>query len=145
LFSAKELAHKIKGASGTIGAVRLYAASEALEAELKKGLSAAAFDSFQEAFDQTMSIIAALPQPVDPISPSTGDSAALLHNAMELNQLLKENDFISDALLNAFKSHLTSDQLDIFAQLRKLINNLQYDEARKILQQLTGLSDPDGT
>jgi HPt (histidine-containing phosphotransfer) domain-containing protein len=141
LFSAKELAHKIKGASGTIGAVRLYAASAALEAELKKGLSAETFGGFRDAFDQAMSVIAALSQPVEPMPSSTGDSAALEKSATGLDLLLKENDFISDALLNAFKSHLASDQLDLFAQLRRLVSDLQYEDARKVLRQIAKISN----
>jgi signal transduction histidine kinase/CheY-like chemotaxis protein len=133
---ARELIHKLKGTSGTIGAVRLYAASETLEAELKDRLSAATFDSFREAFDQTMSVITALHQPVDLISPTGGNSEALKRSAAELDLLLKEHDFISEALLNTFKPLLTLDQLDLFARLRKLINDLHYDEARKLLQQL---------
>ena len=138
---AKELAHKIKGASGTIGAVQLYAASEALEAELKDGLSAATFDSFKEAFNQTMSVIATLHQPEDLMSLTDGNSEALKCAAIKLDLLLKENDFISEALLNTLKPHLKLDQLNLFAQLRKLIGNLHYDEARKILRQLAELPD----
>ena len=141
VVSAKERVHKLKGAAGTIGAIRLHAASEALEAELKNELSAATFDSFREAFDQTMSVIAALHQPTEITQPTGGNSEALKRAATELDLLLKENDFISDALLNTLKPHLTLDQMDLFARLRKLINDLHYDEARKILRQLAELPD----
>jgi PAS domain S-box-containing protein len=137
LTSTKELVHKIKGASGTIGAMQLYTASGALEAELKNGLSAEIFDSFRKAFDQTMAVIAALPHPADPAPVSGGNDDALKDKADELDLLLKENDFIADALLTGFKSHLSSDQLALFALLRKRINDLHYDEARKILRQMT--------
>ncbi|MFI3158286.1 MAG: PAS domain S-box protein [Methylococcaceae bacterium] len=137
---AIEQVHKIKGASGNIGAVRLHAAAEALEAELKKELSAT-FSAFREAFKQTMSVIATLHQPEDPL-PSTGGSIeALKLVAAELDRLLKEDDFISEALLNTFKPHLALDQLDLFTQLHKLIDNLRYDEARKILRQFVELPD----
>lgn len=138
---AGELVHKIKGASGTIGAVRLYAASEALEDELTNELSAAALDSFREAFDRTMSVIAALHHPVEPMQPNGGNSEALKHAATELDLLLKGNDFVSDSLLNTLKPHLGLDQLDLFALLRKLVNDLHYVEARKLLRQLAGLPD----
>ncbi|TAN67661.1 MAG: PAS domain S-box protein [Methylobacter sp.] len=139
--SAGELVHKIKGTSGTIGAVRLYAASDALEAELKNELSAATFDSFRAAFDQTMSVIAALCHPVEPMQPNDGNSEALQGAATELELLLKGNDFVSDSLLNTLKPHLRLDQLDLFARLRTSVNGLQYDEARKILRQLAELPD----
>ena len=141
LVAAKELIHKIKGASGTIGAVRLHAASEVLEAELKNKLSAATFSSFREAFNQTMSVIAALHQPEELVPLTIGNTEALKRSAAELDRLLKENDFISEALLNTLKPHLASNQFDLFAKLRKMITGLQYGKARKILRQLAELPD----
>ncbi len=139
LVPAGKLVHKIKGASGTIGAIHLHAASEALEAGLKDGLPIAAFSSFRETFNQTMSVITALHQSEDTAQPTGGNSAALKRGAAELDQLLKENDFIPESLLNTgLKPHLTLAQQDVFARLCKLINNLQYDEARKELRHLAG-------
>ncbi len=140
LVSARERIHKLKGAAGTIGAVRLYTASEALEAELKNELPPATFDSFRDVLEQTMSVIAALHQPEERRPTARGNSAALKRAATELDLLLKENDFISESLLNTLKPHLSLDQLDLFTQLRKRINDLQYDEARTILRQLAELS-----
>lgn len=133
---AGELAHKIKGASGNIGALRLYAASETLEAELKKGAADAAFSTFREAFNQAMSVIAELHRPEELMPSSSGDIETLKRIVAELDLLLKENDFISEALLNTLKPHLALEQLDLFTQLRKLISDLQYEDARKILRQL---------
>jgi PAS domain S-box-containing protein len=148
--AAKELVGKIKGASGNIGAVRLHAASEALEAELgKEGneqlSAAAAFNTFRDAFNQTMSVIATLHQPEDPLPPTDGNIEALKLSAAELDLLLKQNGFIPEALLNAFKAYLASGQLDLFACLHKLIDDLQYDEARKTLRQLAELPDTEET
>jgi PAS domain S-box-containing protein len=142
--SAGELIHKLKGAASIIGAVRLYSASEALETEFKNGLSATAFDNFRETFDQTMSVIATLHRPEDLVPTTGGDSVALKRAAIELDLLLEENDFISETVLNTLKPHLTLDQLDLFARLRKLVNSLHYDEARKILRQLVELPDTQG-
>jgi HPt (histidine-containing phosphotransfer) domain-containing protein len=139
LAAAKELVHKIKGASGNIGAIRLHAASEALETELKEGCFAATFSTFEAAFDQTMSVIATLDQPEEPLPSNIGDIEALKPIAAELDQLLKENDFIPETLLNSFKGHLALGQLDLFVKLHKHINDLRYDEARKILRQFAGL------
>jgi HPt (histidine-containing phosphotransfer) domain-containing protein len=138
--SAKELVHKIKGASGTIGAMRLYAASVALEDKLKDELSAT-FDNFREAFNQTMSVTDTLHQPENLMLLISGNSESLKRSAIELDQLLKENDFISESLLSTLKSHLALDQLDLFAQLRKLINDLHYVQAREALKRLVELSD----
>ncbi len=142
IVATRELVHKIKGASGNIGAMRLHAASDALEAELKKGGSTAVgFNTFQEAFNQTMSVIAALPQPRNQRLPISGNIEELKRTAAELDLLLKNNDFIPETLLNTLKSHLALDQLDLFAQLRMLTNNLEYNEARNSLRQLVDLPD----
>jgi PAS domain S-box-containing protein len=141
LAPVKEKVHKLKGAAGTIGAVRLHAASETLETELKDQLPAAAFERFRDVFDQTISAIAALRQPTDGMPPSGGNSEALQHAAIELDLRLKEDDFIPETLLNTLKPHLTLDQLDLFDRLHKLINELHYDQAREILRQLAELPD----
>ncbi|MFI3186117.1 MAG: ATP-binding protein [Methylococcaceae bacterium] len=135
---ARELVHKLKGASGNMGAIRLHAAAESLEAELEAGLSAATLITFNEAFAQTMTAIAALHQP-EALLLNTGNSSALQRSVAKLDQLLAGNDFISEVLLNSFIPHLTQDQLALFTTLRKQIAALDYDEARKILSQLAAL------
>ena len=140
LFSARAVAHKIKGAAGIIGAMELHAASETLEAELNGELSETAIATFKLAFKQTMSAIATLPKPTD-LLPTGGNGAALKQSAAELDLMLEQNDFISEALLNTLKPHLAVDQLELFALLRKQINTLNYDEARKILSRLVCLAD----
>ena len=139
--AAKELVHKINGTSGNFGAVRLHAACRMLEAELKEGQSAS-LTVFREAFNQAMSVLATLQRSEEPMSPAGGDIEALKHSAAELDLLLKENDFISETLLDAFKTHLAAEQLDLFIRLRKLINDLNYDQARKLLRQLVELPIP---
>ncbi len=139
--SARELVHKIKGASGNIGAMRLHAVAGTLESELKGGQFAASFSSFVDAFNQTMSAIAALDQPEGLLPATESNIEALKSSAVELDQLLKENDFISEGLLNTLKSHLTIGQWDVFTELHKLIQSLRYDEARKVLRRITELPD----
>ncbi|MFI3185626.1 MAG: ATP-binding protein, partial [Methylococcaceae bacterium] len=139
--SAKEKVHLIKGVSSNVGAVKLHAVTKELEAKLKEGASTATFDAFRAAFNQTMSTIGALDQPEEPIPPPGGNSFELKRSIVELELLLKENDFISESFLNVFNSHLSTSQLDLFAQLRKLIDELRYGEAQNILQQLATLSN----
>ncbi|MDP2903379.1 MAG: PAS domain S-box protein [Methylovulum sp.] len=138
--SARELVHTVKGTSGNIGAVRLHAAAEALETALKMELLATAtaqFNKFRAAFNQTLSAIAP-PQPEDQTAPTeSGNSEALKRAVAELDGLLKNNDFIRETMLDTLKPHLAIDQYDLFAHLRKLIATLKYDEARKVLRQLT--------
>ncbi|MGZ5053117.1 MAG: Hpt domain-containing protein, partial [Methylobacter sp.] len=138
---AKAQVHKLKGAAGTVGAVRLYAAATEVEAELNEHLSAAALARFKEAFDQTMAVIAALPSPAERAPGADIDQAARQQVADDLDRRLTNNDFIPDALLDSLKPHLTVEQYDGFARFRKQVNDLHYDEARKILRQLTELSN----
>ncbi|MDP3875632.1 MAG: hypothetical protein Q8Q50_01485 [Methylobacter sp.] len=84
-----------------------------------------------------MAVISALHQPLI----NQGNSEALRRSAAELNDLFQESDFISETLLNTLKPYLAANQVDLFAQLRKLINELRYDEARQILRQLAELTD----
>ena len=140
LASAKELAHKIKGVSGNIGAVRLYAAAEVLEAELYRG-SSATFIEFNTAFNQAMAAIAAMPQPEQLISTTHGNADGLKRSIAELDELLQGNSFISEALLNTLKPELYDEQLDLFARLCRQVSDLNYQQARKLLRQLAELCD----
>ena len=137
--SVKALLHKLKGASGNIGALRLYDAAERLETKLDGELAVDEFNRFKVVFDQTMSVIAAASQSDVPIVASGGNSNALTQCATELDRLLAGNDFISEALLSSLKPHLALEQIDPFTRLCKQINDLNYRQARKSLQQLAGL------
>lgn len=76
LASAKALLHGLKGAAGTVGAVRLYAAADTLEAELGEGMpTTAGFNAFKAVFNQAMSIIAAQSSP-ETLPLSTGNPQA---------------------------------------------------------------------
>jgi len=141
LAAAGKLVHKIKGASGNIGALRLHEASIALENALNSEQVGSALATFRHVFNQAMAVISALHQAEHQSFINQGNSEALRRSAAELDGLLQENDFISEALLNTFKSHLAPNQVDLFTRLRKLINELRYDEARQILRQLAELTD----
>ena len=138
--SAKELVHKFKGSSGSIGALKLYAALEAVEIELNDELSAVSLVALTRAFNQILSVIASLQQLELPILPVSGNVEALELCATELDGLLKGNDFISEDLINTLKVTLTVPQFELFDQLRKQIKIYHYDEARKTLSQLTELT-----
>ncbi|MEY3288343.1 MAG: hypothetical protein RLZZ419_585 [Pseudomonadota bacterium] len=138
LVTAREKVHSLKGAAGNFGAVRLHAAAEILEAELKKGTpTTAALNHFMAAFHQTMSVISAPSGPDTTVLPVTaGNHDELLLSVAELDELLKEQDFISEDLLNALKMHLAAEQLELFTRLRQLVHDLDYKSARLLLQQL---------
>ncbi len=143
LVIAREKVHSLKGAAGNFGAVRLHAAAEILEAELKKGLpTTTAVNHFMAAFHQTMSVIVAPFGPDTMVLPVTaGNYDELLLSVAELDELLKEQDFIPEDLLNTLKMHLAPEQLELFTRLRQLIHDLDYKNARLLLQQLIMQSD----
>jgi PAS domain S-box-containing protein len=135
---AREKVHSLKGAAGNFGAVRLHAAAETLEAELKKGLpTTTALNHFMAAFHQAMSAIAAQSGPdIALLSVNAGNYDELLLLVAELDELLQEQDFIAEDLLNTLKTHLAPEQLELFTRLRQLVHDLDYKNARLLLQQL---------
>ncbi|TRX03635.1 Hpt domain-containing protein [Candidatus Methylobacter oryzae] len=139
--AAQERVHKLKGAAGTIGAMALHAASEALEAELKQGGVALSLEHFRAVAEQTLAALAALSRPEEVLPDNGGDRDALNLAAAGLDQRLQDNDFIPDALLGTLKPHLSIEQLELFARLRRQISDLHYDQARRTLRQLAELPD----
>jgi PAS domain S-box-containing protein len=133
LVPASDLAHKLKGASSTVGAMPLFAAAEALETELKKGAPVTTIDHFKQIFDRTMSAIAALQAPAEAMPAAGGNREEFVCIIADLDRMLTNNDFIPDAMLNTLQRHIALEQQDTFAQLRKRVNNLDYTEARNIL------------
>jgi PAS domain S-box-containing protein len=139
--SASVLLHKLKGASGTVGAMQLFADADALETELKQGLPATTIGHFKQTFDQAMSAIASLIESVDAQPAIAGDRQEFARIAAELDRMLKDSDFIPEATLNSLKPHIDSARQDLFNQLHNLVNNLHYDEARKLLRKIAQLPD----
>ncbi len=137
LVLAQELIHMIKGTAGNIGARALETAARTLEQEFKKGApQATTLANFQQTFKHTLNFIANL-MPSEPVEININDNTqALIPYITELDQLLKENDFVSEEMLNTLKCHLSANQLNLFHILRTLIGELQYNEARKLLQLL---------
>jgi CheY-like chemotaxis protein len=73
------------------------------------------------------------------------DSNKLMQCAIELDGLIQEQDFIPEALLNCLKTHILPAQLELFARLHHLIQELRYQEARTLLYQLIRLSNTQET
>ncbi len=142
ITSARQQLHQLKGTAGNFGAVRLYAAAQALEAELAAGAPTLInFNSFKAVFDRTMSTIASQPCYDTALSLSVDNPDALRQCAAAIDGLIQEQDFIPEDLLNTLKIYLTTGQLDLFIRLRKLIHDLDYKEARITLRQLVTLPD----
>jgi len=140
---AHELAHKIKGAAGNIGAMDLYAAATRLDDGLKVGsFDQVAFDAFQVAFDRAMAAIAGLDTAGQATARSAaGDPEAFRIAALDLDRLLQENEFIPEEILRKIKAYLPSSMQKQFAMLRKQISDIQYQPARLTLRTITALPD----
>ncbi len=135
--SALELVHMLKGVSGNILATQLYTAAETLESELKTGhVELTTLTAFQQIFDCTIANIDEFSETATPtVTPSViaQPTEAARNAAQELDALLKENDFISEAMLDKVKAYFAPEQ---FSKLHRFIKTLQYEQAREILQQL---------
>jgi len=136
---AKEKLHTIKGAAGNLGATRLHAAAQALEAEINEGLpTVAVINIFKTACTQVVATMAAVAKAPEV---KVGNPELLLECAIELDALLEVNDYISDTLLNTLKTHLLVEQYDVFILLRNTCNKLDYNQTRKVLRQLVTLPE----
>jgi hypothetical protein len=91
-------------------------------------------------FSKTMLHLPAPNQLKDSPPRTLEEIAELNHIMARLDELLEENDFISDTLLDTLKPYLNADQILLFPKLYQLIRNIKYSEARKILQQITALN-----
>lgn len=150
LLSAKKLLHKLKGASGNIGAVDLYKSTVALENELvlltnsdvltEKSIIVIhdpVFTEFSTSFQYAMDTIAMLTLPISSIQAAVSVGTETLDScAEELDGLLAEHEFVPETVLNRFMSLVGADRTVEFAELRSLISDLNYDRARQLLQQL---------
>ncbi len=136
---ARELAHKIKGAAGNIGAVDLHALTGTLEAELKEGhQNPVTFTSFKAEFEKVMSVIAGLPQEE---TLNLGDNEALKVAATELDQSLANHAYITTKMLDDFSKNVPASKHKQLGQVKHLIRQIQYAEARKVLRMLVNLPD----
>ncbi len=137
--AAIELVHKLKGAAGNVGAVVLNGVAQQLENELNQGIHPS-LKKFQVAYDQAMAVITHLRESSQPVTSQHDgaqlDANALLQAVKQLELLLDEHEFITEATLDEVRVQLPADQLQDFAQLSKLIANLKYDDARQVINKL---------
>jgi CheY-like chemotaxis protein len=134
--------HSLKGVAGNLGALQLQAAAMLLGAQIKTGLPTVAMvNDFNAVFIKTMSMIAEQSQFAIAAPENTGNSQIARQSISELDKLLKEHDFIPEALLNNLKENLATAKFELFIRLRKLIYDLHYQDARVLLQQLIILPD----
>jgi signal transduction histidine kinase/ligand-binding sensor domain-containing protein/CheY-like chemotaxis protein/HPt (histidine-containing phosphotransfer) domain-containing protein len=136
VVAAKELIHKIKGTAGNVGAIKLYAAAEILETQF----DIAAFDSFKNEFELAMSVIETLRPVENVLLTIDGNVDSPKEIIAELNRLLNANYVIPESLLYTLKTHLASNQLDLFTQFHGHIDNFDYEQAGHVLQRLENVN-----
>ncbi|MDD2863855.1 MAG: ATP-binding protein, partial [Methylococcales bacterium] len=129
---AKDLIHNIKGSAGSIGAIELYRAAQLFENKL----DLQTFAMFKNELEKTLSAIATLPQH-DTLSFGDEDNLQALKDIVaELEPCLNSNRFINESQMERLKKHLPPERADWFIEFRKLIDSLNYKEAREHLRQL---------
>ena len=131
-----ELVHQIKGASGNVGAMDLHKAAIALEDNLDQTQFPNVLHKFQQSLTKTIITIINLQTSATFSATLTIDIQELTQTIIDLDNRLKENDFIPETMLNLLKSQLPSEQIKRFTRLRKQINNFHYDDARRTLHDL---------
>ena len=135
--TARELAHKLKGVAGNLGATSLHAATGRLEGELKAGRhDPATFTAFLDEFNRTMFAISGLRQVKIRRQAPASNARALAEIAREIDALLEENSFVPAELLDEFRASLPASKQEQFDMLQKYIGDIQYAKARQALHAL---------
>ncbi len=112
-YEAQHLAHTIKGAAGTVGAVRLAEAASALEQELRTGVDPSDVDHFGEELSAAnLTIRSHVPDEAKPtvsnILFSETDSVELIPLLAELTHFLHEQELAPEELMQ--RLHTVADK-----------------------------------
>ncbi len=131
--------HRLKGASGNVGARVFHVAAEALEVELKQGLAKAdSLDRLREAYRATLTELDKLP--ADSIRHGERTSAGSLDFkaiVAKIDDLLTGNYMIPDELLDQLEASTPPRRLDSLRSVVSHIRNIDYKKARAALERLT--------
>ncbi len=138
---AKELTHKIKGVAANLGAVALHQIIKQLEDELKQAqFNSETLDLFKLQFDKTIATISTLKAIDDNIIQNTIiDTKALTILALQIDEALSEDDYISQQMLDKLKANLPSEKIECFLLLCREIKSMNYHQARLFLRELVEL------
>ncbi len=133
---AEKLLHQTKGVAGNVGAVALYQLSQALDQQLKQNsYSTELLAQWQAQFAETLMALDGLTAERSTVAnPDQETSRQLL---LQLDNLLAQNDFISNDLLQGLRNSLDAGQQDTCGDLIACIKKLDYAAARVILSKFT--------
>lgn len=141
--AAAELAHSIKGAAGTLGAVDLQQAAAAIEPDLAAGRPPGNKQHFIQALAQVRAAIAQLDQPSAAAESFSGfecercnwQRAAELFR--QLRGLVENSDFVPHELIAELKTAITCQTLRKKLEvLGRYVDNIDYDNAKTLLDEM---------
>jgi len=139
---AGRLLHSLKGTSGNLGAMQLYAATNKLELSLKQQQPyQEALRNFIASFDEVMQGLEELPNQgvftvVQPLPSGPVDFATIRPLLQELSQYLQEASPQAVDLLPNIKYAAKGNLHELFANLTEHVYTFQFEKAVTILGQI---------
>ncbi len=134
LSDAKKCLHTLKGTAGNLGAREFHLACVLLEAQLLKGkVDKLIFNKWNDSFNRILSTLTAITDDLDILVSTVGDEVRSNQLIAELDDLLANDSFISEHLLQRLKFFIPDDSLPEFENMYQYILNTDYLPARKIL------------
>ena len=141
ISGAKELSHRLKGASGNIGAVALYQAAEEMDRALGRGdAPTPLLATLRARFDETMAALADVRtgQPAKKIrEEKVRDEKRLAETMEKLKQLLVSQQLAPDDLLEQLRTLVSEAHTDDFERLASCVENIDYPAALDIISRMT--------
>ena len=133
---ARRLAHSLKGAAGTLGAVALQKMAAGLEAAVKEGQTSVMLEpllaelaSSQAAFERQLRPLLAGPSAAMPAGP-------VLEILEELRRQLSVGDIHAQDMLRLHEPLLRQTMAGAFANFERLVTNFDFETARNLLDNL---------
>jgi len=125
---ANGIIHSIKGASGTIGAHRLFEASQTLEKELKSG-KAISLEQFFQPFEYALQSIRTHIKEGDSTPSQVDFNISFVKESLkQLTNILKENKLVPEKLISDLRSQISGTHSHaLFKQLETQIDSFDYD------------------
>ena len=140
LTKAQERLHALKGTAGNLGITLLHRASDELDGQLKNARYAAlTLENFDRAFKETMTTIANLSEfSIDKRILELNQLSTFQKIVENLNDLLANDRFVEDELLDELKLHLYEHQQVAYREIVQKIHEEEYPQARQLLKNIFG-------
>ncbi|MCA1753910.1 MAG: response regulator [Spirochaeta sp.] len=134
--AARQVAHALKGAAGTLSAVELQRIAEQIDQTLAQGMSvnSSVVDALEQALNAAEQALATLRQPNDAGVTGTADALEKLHIQLEKNEL------VAEATLQEAVAYLRGRGYDCEA-LEEQVVQMEFDAALKTLTAMMNTED----